>query len=222
MIIKSSLTGAFHKGVNLKSCLWLGLITGVCFATPISSLAGLSFVGDGYAILDANGGGNIFYAVDSYNSPTFKGNILTIQYGQSLTLGGEVQTYPSGGGTDPGRASSAFIGYQIVGTGISGQINLPWFQNTGSNDKWQKLASGSGVNLDQSLSAGTYTLQVWFGGVSNDGSGTVYDNNGGINYSATFTVTAVPEPVTLALPIFGGLVAIAGLSRRFFFRFPAA
>ena len=41
----------------------------------------------------------------------------------------------------------------------------------------------------------------------------VFDNNGGPNFSATFDV--VPEPINLALPIFGGPVVTAGLARRF-------
>jgi len=207
----------FHKTMSVKFVLWLGLMIGVFLAAPIASQAGLDFVGNGYAILNANGGGDSYYDVDNQGNdkvtPNYSGSLggLTIQQGQSLTLGGQVQTYPGYGG--PNAASSAFIGYQVVGTSISGQINLPFLQNVGSNDEWQELASASGINLDQGLAAGTYTLEVWFGGVSSDGSGTLYDNNSGANYSASFSVV-VPEPVTSALPIFGGLMLAAGLGRR--------
>ena len=97
-------------------------------------------------------------------------------------------------------------------------FNLAYNGSSGSNDRWD--TSGA-VNLDNNLSVGTHTLYVWY--TAFDGSGTtVYDNASRANFSANFNVTAVPEPVTLALPIFGGLVAIAGLSRRFLSRLPAA
>ena len=76
--------------------------------------------------------------------------------------------------------------------------------------------------MDQSLAAGTYTLDVWFGAVNHTGGTTVYDNgSGGISssptdFSATFSV--VPEPITVALPLFGGLMLTAGLARRFLAR----
>jgi len=77
------------------------------------------------------------------------------------------------------------------------------------------------ANLDQSLANGTYTLEVSLGAVSNDGSGTVYDSGSPsgpsygspVDFSATFSV--VPEPINLALPIFGGLILTVGLARRF-------
>ena len=215
MIIKSSLTGAFHKGVNLKSCLWLGLITGVCFATPISSQGALSFIGNAYVELQPNGSGNTYYWVNNYDgsNPQFTGNLggLQISQGQSLLLGGQAQTYQQQVGV------TATMHYAIDQNTTFSTFNLAYNGSSGSNDRWD--TSGA-VNLDNNLTVGTHTLYVWYSAF--DGSTTVYDNAGGLNYLATFTVTAVPEPVTLALPIFGGLVAIAGLSRRFFFRFPAA
>jgi hypothetical protein len=190
-----------------------GLIIGACLAAGTSGKAGLSFVGDANVILNANGAGNHFYAVDSYNSPTYSGNILTIQAGQNLLLGGQLQTYPGHGASD--GAASAFIHYLIVGTAISGQLNLPFAYNVGNNDVWEQSTGGNMVNLDSSLSAGTYTLQVYFGAINNIGGSTFFDNNSGVNYSATFTVNPVPEPITVALPIFGGLMLTVGLSRRF-------
>jgi hypothetical protein len=205
---------AFHHiTASVKSCLWPGLITGACLVMPTSSQAGLDFIGNGNVILNANGGGNNFYAVDSYNNPTFNGGLngLAIQAGQNLLLGGQIQTHP--GFAQTGAASSAAINYLIVGTGISGQLNLPFAYNVGNNDLWEQSSAGNEVNLDQGLSTGTYTLNIWFSAVANDGTGTSYDGTSGSPYSATFEV--VPEPINLALPIFGGLVITVGLARRF-------
>jgi len=57
---------------------------------------------------------------------------------------------------------------------------------------------------------GTYTLEVWFGASNGD---TIYDNNGGINYSADFTVEPAPEPVNAALAVFTGLFLAFPLTR---------
>jgi hypothetical protein len=223
MKTRFSLSGSVRKTVNVKTFFGAGFIVGAFLAETNSSQASL-FVGNVNVILNDNGGGNSFYAVDSYNSPTFNGTLggLTIQAGQSLLLGGQLQTYP-GGGNYYG-AASALIHYSISGTSISGQLNLPWAYNLGGgggNDVWEQSSSGSEINLDQSLSAGTYTLNVWFSAVENDNSATITDGTSGSPYSASFTVTAVPEPITLALPIFGGLVLVAGLTRRLVSKQPA-
>jgi len=223
MTIRFCVSTVFHKTVNMKSYLCSGLIIGACLAAPTASQATLSFVGRGYVILDANGGGNSYYNVDNssdHSTASYSSTLggLTIQQGQSLYIGGNVQTY------QPGTGTTTWIGYKLYkgATLISENDNISLSYNgaapypNGNNDDWEKLASASGVNVDNSLSSGTYTLQVWFG--ANNGGTTIYDSNNNNNYSATFDVTAVPEPVTLALPIFGGLMVTAGLARRFVFR----
>jgi len=222
MITRFDVLSLFNSAINFKTWFWVGLIVGTCFFGAVVTEAGLSFVGNGYVILDANGGGNNFYNVDNSSdssTPSYSGNLgnLTIQQGQSLYIGGEVQTYPNEYGT------SAWIGYNLynsVGTlvssssGISlGYVGSAPYPN-GNNASWETLASSSGVNLDNSLSAGTYYLDVYFGAYNSD-AGNIYDSNNRNNYDASFNISAVPEPVTLALPIFGGLVATAGLARRF-------
>jgi len=140
-----------------------GWATGVLFSTylfaAVSCEATLSFIGNGYAILDANGGGNNYYAVDGYNNLTFSGNPggLTIQAGQSLLIGGQIQTYPQEFGT------TAWIGYKLFqGSTLLAEndnINLAYLQPSGNNDVWQASASASGVNLDQNLSEGHTRLK---------------------------------------------------------------
>jgi hypothetical protein len=209
-----------HKIVNAKSWLWPGFIIGICLAIPTVSRAALSFVGNGYVILDANGAGDYNYNVDNASdssTPKFSGNLGTlIKLGQSLYIGGNDQTYPNEYGT------SSWMGYNLLnssGTIVSssGGINLPYNGSApypnGNNANWVQEASTSGINLGNSVAVGTYTLDVWFGAYNSD-AGNIYDNNNGNNYSATFIV-AVPEPIKLALTIFGGLMLTAGLARRF-------
>ena len=216
MIIKPSWPAVRLATANLKSCFWLGLIIGVYFATSISSQGALSWIGNAYVELQPNGSGNTYYWVNNSDNsnPQFTGNLggLQISQGQSLLLGGQAQTYEQ----QPGVTTT--MHYAIDQNISFTTFNLAYNGPMGNNDSWD--TSGA-INLDNNLSVGTHTLYVWYTAFDG-GSTTVWDNNGGANYSATFIVTAVPEPVTLALPIFGGLVAIAGLSRRFLSRFPAA
>ena len=214
MIIKSSRPAVRQAIANLKPCLWLGLIIGVYFAASISAQGALQGIGYAYVELQPNGSGNTYYWVnnsDGFNSQ-FTGNLggLQISQGQSLLLGGQAQTYQQQVGV------TTTMHYAIDQNTTFSTFNLAYNGPAGSNDRWD--TSGA-VNLDNNLSVGTHTLYVWYTAFDG-GSTTVYDNAGGVNYSATFTV--VPEPVTLALPIFGGLVLTAGLSRRFLSRVPAA
>ena len=77
MKTRFSVSGAFHNSVNVKSCLWLGLIIGVCFASPISSQGALSFIGNAYVELQPNGSGNTYYWVNNYDgfNSQFTGNL---------------------------------------------------------------------------------------------------------------------------------------------------
>jgi hypothetical protein len=195
--------------LNFGICAALAVILGSNFCN-----AGLSFVGNGYTILDANGGGNSYYDVSNQGNdnvtPNFSPNLngLTIQMGQSLLIGGQVQTYPQQFGTTAWMGYKLFNGATLISE--NDNINLSYLQPNGNNDEWQQLASSSGINLDQGLSAGTYTLQVWFGASNGN---TIYDNNNNNpnNYSATFQV--IPEPVNVALAGFACLCASAGLVR---------
>lgn len=172
------------------------LSANVCKAT-------LSFIGNGYVILNPNSSGDTYYKVDSYNTsgnPPFTGNLFSIQTGQSLLLGGEIQTYPSEYGV------TVTMYYAIDQNSSFSSINLNYFQTQNNNDWWHNVDA---VNIDNGLSNGSHTLYVWFS--ATDGSSTVYDNNGGINYSATFSV--VPEPITRAVIIWGALM-VAGAAAR--------
>jgi hypothetical protein len=118
-------------------------------------------------------------------------------------------------------ASSAtpYPGYNLSPAGAY------WYNNavypTGNNPQY----SGTGALLDVYGLLFTQSngneLNLWGNA---DGSYTLGGNVGGwqnfnvqISLQGT-TITPVPEPITLALPIFGGLVLTTGLARRFISR----
>ena len=138
---------------------------------------------------------------DWYNgSGTGNGTLGDFGIVTSLTLGGEAQTYQPNFGTD------VYMGWNVAG-GNSGELQLAWYKNENNNDWWQNL---TGVNVAAGLAAGDYTVDVWFIGERPDNS-RIYDNNGGNDYSADFTVAAIPEPATMSLL---GLGALAMVLRR--------
>jgi hypothetical protein len=200
--------GARFGRVYFKTYLFVGSMIGAWFSLPDSIQGALSFIGNAYVELQPSGNANKYYWVNNSDGSNlqFSGNLggLQIVQGQSLLLGGQAQTY------QPQFGVSVTMHYAIDQNTTFSAFNLAYNGSQGNNDRWD--TSGA-VNIDNNLSAGTHTLYVWYSAY--DGSSTtVYDNAGGVNFSANFTVTAVPEPVTLALPIFGGLLVTAGLSRR--------
>ena len=190
--------------------LALGVMTIGAFA------ANISFVGNGYVILDISGAGDTFYDVnnqsndsvtpsfDTDNStPTAFSRTFTINPGTSILFGAQEQTFPSTGGT------SAFMDYKVTDltetTGSFAELNLPFQENAGSNDQWQQLASTSGVDIGSGLAPGTYLLAVFEHATNN---GDVFNNEGGTpgnNWEAEIQV--VPEPSTIA----AGVLATLGV-----------
>lgn len=177
------------------------LLVILCSTAAATCNATLSGMGNGYVILNPNGAGDTYYKVDSYNTslnPPFSGNLGTIQYGQSLMLGGEIQTWPQQSGV------TVTMHYAIDQSTSFSSMNLSWFQSGGGNDWWHAVDA---VNIDNSLSAGTHTIYIWFSAF--DGGTTVYDSNNGANFSANFTISAVPEPTNVALAGFAGMAVLA-------------
>lgn len=190
--------------MSIKKHIWSGLIIGTCIAAQLTCRATLSFVGNAYVELQANGGANTYYWVNQSDgvNPQFSGSLVSIGQGQSLMLGGQAQTY------QPQLGTSVTMHYTINNYSTQPTINLGYAGSRGNNDLWD---TSEAVNIANGLSAGTYTLDVWYS--ANNGGTTIFDNNGGSNFAATFTVTAVPEPVTVALAVFGGLITTAGMLR---------
>ena len=165
-----------------------------------------------YVVLNANGGGNVFYdAGASTANPNFHGANLGVfdpSLNSLILNGGEVKTFKNG----VGDVTGAFLDYRIWLTGNeSGSFierSLPFNANLGNGDqRWQ--LTGANINVLSGLSSGNYMLEVYFRASGNQGD--VFDNRGGPNYEASFSV--VPEPVNVALGAFGLLLLTGGVWR---------
>ncbi len=72
----------------------------------------------------------------------------------------------------------------------------------GNDQKWANSSSWAPLNVLAGLTAGEYELQVYMSGQTNTDP-EFFENDGGNNYTANFTV--VPEPSSAALLGLGGL-----------------
>jgi hypothetical protein len=134
--------------------------------------------------------------------------------GDTLTLlGGSMLTYQGGGDTvepnvvleyaiDPIGTEGHWVGSDVL------NLNQTGVASAAGNMRWSDESQD--VNLLSGLSAGTYVLETY--GLANSSVGILYENNGGGNYGAEFTVT--PEPSTFGLAIAGGLGMMAFLRRQ--------
>ena len=109
----------------------------------------------------------------------------------TLSFGGQAQTYgESDGEGNPARIRCNILsGATIVATYTS---TLYWYDYIPNNNYFESRTGNSGtwaplaIDLSGLEDGGTYTISVWF--EANGADGNVYDNNGGANYEATFTV----------------------------------
>ena len=108
---------------------------------------------------------------------------------------GKRKTFKNG----TGDVSMAQLNYRIYPTGSPSEsftsLDLPFNTNlvNPGDQKWQSLAAS--MNLLTGLTDGNYTLEVYVSANTNEGDR--FLSNGGVNYTATFSV--VPEPSALAL-----------------------
>jgi hypothetical protein len=177
----------------------------VCSAVFIAASAqATTGIFGGYIVLDINGAGDTFYRLENpgdTTNPAFNGtNLGTFDpdVNSLFFSGGEALTFKNSGGDVTGAA----IYYRIFETGNPtgsfNSANLPFAANIGGtagneDQRWQSFAPND--NLLFGLAPGNYTLQTYVDATTNEG--TRFLNNGGANYSASFTV--VPEPSSLSL-----------------------
>ena len=206
----------------------------IAFVAALAASMGMSHAGSGLygfgIALDGTGAGAVnsgtatLYTLQYNGDLSDPGTTLSTAWGSStfnlgtyidgqntLTLlGGAMDTYKDEGSD----VTAAQLYYTLTGPGGSYTlVNLPFGANltfngdgSGHNQLWD-TASGS-TNLLAGLNPGTYTLYVYGEAVDTDGN--AYSNNGGSNFSATFTV--VPEPSTYAM-MFAGLGALVAFQR---------
>ena len=185
----------------------------IALAASGTSNGALTYLGTGFAILNVNAGGNVYYDLDAVtgNSDFDTNNssagaysqTITINLGESIKLGGENQTNSFFGTTST-------LQYR-VSTNFSGTflgLNLPFNTNYFSNDKWLEAGAGM-IEIGSSLSVGTYYLEI-FQKASNGGTD-LYKNEADQSANNWETrIVVVPEPTSAAL----GLIGTALLLRR--------
>ena len=167
--------------------------------------AQFSDIYESYAILNSNGGGNVYYDLQANTAfnPDFQGaNLGTFYSGNTLILNGaENKVYKCN--TDD--ITSGNLYFRIYTTSVNPNSPIIPFQSNslsyisggdpawcgGINQIWR--SSGAGINVLEGLTPGTYFLEVYTNAdfTYSTGSGTHYANVGGANYKATFTFSPV-------------------------------
>ncbi len=178
------------KSFPVRSFVCLCVAVG---ALPASSLFAGSGIFKDYVVVDA-GAGNTFYNLNGGVGTNWNGlNLGSINAASgTLTLNGfEVNTYKNSGDDITG----AFGNYRIYKQGSTApsftETGVPFNSNlvNAGDQKWQSV--GQNTNLMAGpLDVGTYKVEVFTraSGVNNGNGFSVFSNNGGANYTATFTV----------------------------------
>jgi hypothetical protein len=176
------------------------IIALVALVAAVSAMAGTSWWQD-YILVSLNGGGDAYFWIgdDPLMGTQFNGGFLgSIQQGQTLELGADMRY--AGWDTEAPRNGGAYY-RTIDSTSYSEMI---WTQTSlGGNDYQGTI--GTADNVAAGLGVGTHTVTVWAKSWGTGADGWL--SNGGANYSATFSITAIPEPTTLVLVGLG----VAGL-----------
>lgn len=145
------------------------------------SLSGSLFSADtGSGVTWYNGSGS------GASGGSFNGASLGMIY--SLSLGGRVELYETGGYQD--ERAWVRVGYRIDG-GAETYVNLAYAGQNGVNNVYE----GSAAVALSGLADGEHTLAAWFVGTGSVSSGNVvFDSNNSANYVATFRTEAVVPP----------------------------
>lgn len=191
------------------------LIAIIALMASNSAFAALSWVGNGFVILNVNGAGNVYYDLDvATGNPDFDSDnssanaysmTININVGQSIKLGGENQTYDQGSGT------SSFLGYRISPDFSGGftELGLSYLDSPGNNDRWSNSGAGM-AEIGSSLAAGTHYLSI-YQHANRDATNVYHDEAGQSNNQWEVRIVVVPEPSAALL---GGIGLLALLRRR--------
>lgn len=197
-------------------------ITTLAFAATSPIAFGAAGIYDSFIFTTTNGTSPAFYyglgggtAFDGADLGTFDRDA-----GDTLQFGGQQKSFKNNS-TD---VTAHTLHYSINGGSFqtvalnfqwnNGDAGAPAGLNNGGDQQWGGDVTGSNASFTVSsdviagLANGTYTVDV-FSSITTNGvnaAGTINNDNGGSNYTATFTV--VPEPSSAALLGLGGLALI--------------
>ncbi|HMP72230.1 MAG TPA: hypothetical protein PKE55_03110 [Kiritimatiellia bacterium] len=189
------------KSWVVRCGLLTGLLVGmVVFVQPAKGQ--LSWLGSTYVVLSEDlGSRQWFDAGANTANPDFVGHTFTMTLGQTLHVGGQAQTFAPTVGTVVTmfwrlRQADESGSYTTV---VSGNFTLPYRDRSGNNDRWDQHpvpgqtpgSTNHDVNVLSGIGLGTYQFQVWYR--AQQGEVTIWDSNGGQNYSATLNVIVGPD-----------------------------
>lgn len=190
-----------------------------------ASLHAVSGIFGAYIGITAQGAGEVIYGENQPGPNTttaFSGaNLGTVNEGETVTLSfAEVLTFKNGGSDIFGAAINARVYPTGTPTGSFTETSINFGGDAPFNDVlgngfgnggdqvWSSVSSST--DLASGLDAGTYDVEIFWQAASSDGDHFV--NNGGSNFTGSFTV--VPEPSTYAAILGGAILAIAIVRRR--------
>lgn len=160
-------------------------------------------------------GTSTFREIDSDTSNLFGAgefdgaNLGTFTVGSELYLVGQQKSFKNNGTDVTGHT----LFWSLDGGTSSSSLGYAFQADLGGGDqRWGTDANGNmTANILNGLTPGSYTLSVWSTITTNGTNSdvTIYNNKGGVNYNATFTV--IPEPSAALL---GGIGLLALLRRR--------
>ncbi len=160
------------------------LFTLMLFLSSFFAVSLFAWTGNSYLVVN----GTWYTGSNEYVQPAGKFHDANLgSFATSFTLNGEVQVYPK-------SSTAATLYYRIDNDDNNIKtLSLPKVGDEGNNSKH---SASTPATIDVSgLSAGVHYIDCWF----NHGSD--YDNNGGSNFKASFTVVKAPV-VTLLVPDF--------------------
>ena len=173
----------------------------VALVAAVSAMGATGWYSD-YVIVSVNGGADAYYWIGgdpSWGTQFVGANLGSIVQGQTLEIGADMR-YWADGTVD--RDGGAY--YRTIDN--TGYQEVIWTQTyLGGNDYQGTVASSD--NVASGLGVGTHTLTVWAKSWGTTQGDSWLNGATGENYSATFSVTAIPEPTTLVLVGLG----VAGL-----------
>ncbi len=177
-----------------------GIFDELIWTTTVSPF---SYLSSNFGEIDSDAT-NLFGASEFHGS-----NLGTFALGSQLFLAGQQKSFKNNG-TD---VTAHTLFWSLNGGITSNSLGYGFQADLGGGDQRWGSDSFGGLtsNILSGLTPGNYTLSVWSTITTNGTNAptTIFNNRGGQNYNATFTV--VPEPSAALL---GGLGALALLRRR--------